>query len=118
MDRSTANEAALADAYAFLDRGAQHELQARAEQAALLAGRDFEPWQMLAQGRFRLRFGPAEHGGMRVRVTGDSALVHVTSDDRRSQVDVPMVRESGQWRVKLEIPALQRGAPEAAAATP
>ena len=107
MDRSTVNDSALADAYALLDSGARRELRSRADQAALVAGHDFEPWQMLAQGRFRLRFSPAEHGGMRAKISGQNAVVHVVSDDRRSQVDVPMVREAGQWHVKLEIPAVR-----------
>ena len=104
MERSNVSETALPEAYAMLDGSARQQLQARAQHAARVAGRDFEPWQMLAQGRFRLRFAPADHGGMHATIRGNDATVHVVSDDKRSQVDVPMVREQGRWRVKLTIP--------------
>jgi hypothetical protein len=104
MDRSNSSETALSEAYVMLDGTAKQQLQARAQHAARVAGREFEPWQMLAQGRFRLRFAPAEHGGMHAKIEGDTATVRVVSDDKRSQVDVPMVREQGRWRVKLTIP--------------
>lgn len=104
MDRSASSQGALADAYVLLDTHAKHQLHARAQHASLVSGRDFEPWQMLAQGRFRLRFAPADHGGLKAKVDGDSAVVHVTSSDRESRADVPMVREQGRWRVKLALP--------------
>ena len=110
MDRSANNEAALKDAYALLDEHAQHELSARASRTSSLSGRVFAPWEMIAQGRFRLRFAPAEHTEMRATVTGDTAVVHVKSDDARVQADVPLVREHGHWRVKLGLPELARAA--------
>ncbi|HEX7479903.1 MAG TPA: hypothetical protein VF331_19025 [Polyangiales bacterium] len=106
MDRSSVDDQALEEAYALLDQGAQHALTLRAQQAALLGGHTFQPWLMLARGRFRLRFAPAEHGGMRARVNGDRAIVSVASDDGSAKADVPVVRESGQWRVQLAIPPL------------
>jgi hypothetical protein len=102
MDRSAHDEAALRDAYALLDESARRELEARAERTSSLAGRNFAPWEMIAQGRFRLRFVPAEHAGMRASVAGDDAWVHVKSEDGR-KADVPLVREHGAWRVKLEL---------------
>lgn len=110
MDRSVMNESALKDAYALLDEHAQHELTARADRAGFLTGRKFEPWDMIAQGRFRLRFAPAEHAGMHTTLSGDNAVVHVKSEDARSQAAVPLVREAGRWRVKLALPELARTA--------
>jgi hypothetical protein len=110
MDRSTLNESALKDAYALLDDSAQHELSLRADRAGFLTGRKFEPWEMIAQGRFRLRFVPAEHGEMRTKLIGDKAYVQVKSDDARSQVSVPLVREGGRWRVRLILPEIARAA--------
>jgi hypothetical protein len=110
LDRSAIHEAALNDAYALLDDAAQHELSARASRTSSLSGRVFAPWEMIAQGRFRLRFAPAEHTEMRATVTGDTALVHVKSEDARVQADVPLVREHGGWRVKLVLPELARAA--------
>jgi hypothetical protein len=112
MERSALSESALADAYALLDSGARRKLEARAQHAELVSGRDFEPWEMLAHGRFRLRFAPAEHGGMRTKIEGNQAVVHVTSDDKRSRADVPLVREDGQWRVQLAIPEAHGASPE------
>jgi hypothetical protein len=106
MDRSAANEDALEDAYALLDASDQHALSERAQQAGQVAGRELQPWQMLAQGRFHLRFAPADHGGMRAEVHGDNASVHVVSEDGKSRVTVPMVRQGGHWRVKLGVPGL------------
>ena len=114
MDRSVNNEAALKDAYALLDTAAQHELSARAERAGFLTGHKFEPWEMIAQGRFRLRFAPAEHAEMRATITGKTAVVQVKSDDARAHAAVPLVYEAGGWRVKLVLPELAR-APGAAA---
>jgi hypothetical protein len=106
MDRSVINESALKDAYALLDEQAQRELISRANRAGFLTGRKFEPWDMIAQGRFRLRFAPAEHAGMHTTVSGDTAIVQVKSENTRSQAAVPLVREAGRWRVKLVLPTL------------
>ena len=114
MDRSVNNEAALKDAFALLDSTAQRELTARANRAGFLTGRKFEPWEMIAQGRFRLRFAPVEHA-MRTTIKGSSAVVHVKSDDARANAVVPLVREAGGWRVKLSLPELARVAPSATA---
>lgn len=106
MDRGVSSDGALADAYALLDRTDQRALSARAEHAELVTARDFEPWQMLVQGRFRLRFTPAERGGMTSRVRGDGAVVRVVSEDGSSRAEVPMVRQEGRWRVQLGVPAV------------
>jgi len=108
MDRTAHDESAQKDAFALLDERTQRELTARAERTSSLAGRNFAPWDMLAQGRFRLRFVPAEHAEMRATITGDSALVHVKGDDGR-EAHVPLVRERGHWRVKLDVPAMADG---------
>ncbi len=118
MDRTAVNEQALEEAYALVDQGARRSLTDRAEQAALVGGHTFAPWQMLAQGRFRLRFSPAERTGMRARVTGDHAIVSVTNDDGSSKADVPLVREAGQWHVQLVLPPLVRVSGNAVAPAP
>jgi len=105
MDRSANDARQLSEAYALLDEGARAELQGRAHQAETLTGRAFEPWEMLAQGRFRLRFAPATRGGMRERVKDDTAVVVVTGTDGE-RAEVPLVREGGAWRIRLPIPPL------------
>ena len=103
MDRSEWDEAALEDAYGLLSEEARAGLGQRARMATSLSGRDFEPWQMLPQGRFRLRFSPRRSGGMVEHVDGDTAVVVVTGSRSGERADVPMVREQGGWRVVIDL---------------
>jgi hypothetical protein len=107
MDRSGADEGALKEAYRLLDSSAREALADRAERATTLAGRRFEPWQMLAQGRFRLRFAPASPRGMRERVQGERAMVTVNGAQPGQSAEVPLVLEQGQWRIALPIPTMR-----------
>jgi hypothetical protein len=106
MDRSATDEAALEDAYRLLDGAARKALDERAERASTLAGRRYEGWQMLSQGRFRLRFAPASPGGMRERVQGERALVTV-SGQKGQRAEVLLVLEQGHWRIALPIPPMR-----------
>lgn len=105
MERGNFDRRALRDAYGLLDHEATSRLAERAEQARTLSGGEYEPWEMLVPGRFHLNFSPADRGGMRSEITGDSAVVQVTGTDGE-QARVPMVRERGRWRVALRVPAL------------
>lgn len=107
MERSATDEGAMADAYGLLDRGAQQALRARADRARSLSGRAFEPWQMLAQGRFRLRFAPAAAGGLRARVQGERAVVVATGAKAGERAEIPLVRQDGAWRIELLLPPLR-----------
>lgn len=107
MDRSAEDEKALQEAYPLLDAAARAALTRRAERATELAGRAYQPWQMLAQGRFRLHFSPASRGGMRERVEGERATVIVTGENPAQHAEVPLVREQGRWRIQLAVPALR-----------
>lgn len=104
MDRSDWDREALRDAYALLSPDARRGLEERAHTANTLSGRAFEPWEMLAQGRFRLRFAPRSRDGMVERIEGDRAVVVVTGDRDGERAEVPMVREDGRWRIALELP--------------
>jgi hypothetical protein len=106
MERSSEEAGALREAYLLLDSGAHAALAERATRAQSLSGRAYEPWQMLAQGRFRLRF-PISRGGMHERIQGERATVHVSGDKPERQVDVSLVREQGHWRIVLPIPTLR-----------
>lgn len=106
MDRSAGDSRQLREAYDLLDTQAQNALRERARKAETLTGRGFEPWEMMAQGRFRLRFAPAMRRGMHERVTGHGAVVVVVGD-RGEKAEVPLVRESGRWRIRLSVPALE-----------
>ena len=111
MERSDWNQEALREAYALLSADAREALEERAEMANALSGRDFEPWQMLAQGRFRLRFAPRQDGGLSERIDGDRAVVVVTGSRDGERAEVPMVLEDGEWRVDLDIPPMRRDEP-------
>ena len=105
MERSSDDARALEEAYGLLDTAARDALVARARDASALAnGREFAPWEMLAQGRYRVRFPYAEYGSMRESIDGDRATVTVAGIDRRSRAEVPLVREDGHWRVVLRVP--------------
>ena len=108
MERSDYNQEALREAYALLSKDAREALEARAEMTNALSGRDFEPWQMLAQGRFRLRFAPRQEDGLSERIDGDRAVVVVTGSRDGERAEVPMALEDGEWRVDLDIPPMRR----------
>jgi hypothetical protein len=105
MERTGTDPAALEEAYALLDVRARQALEQRARDASALAnGREFAPWEMLAQGRYRVRFGYAEYGSMREHIDGERATVTVVGTNGRDRAEVPLVRETGHWRVVLDVP--------------
>lgn len=106
MDRSSNDIDALQEAYGLLDSKAREGLKARALKAETLTGRSFEPWKMLAQGRFRLRFLPAQRKGMRAEIKGNRAIVIVTGTKSEQRAEVPMVREKDGWKLELPIPEI------------
>ena len=103
MDRAGQEPSARREAYALLASPARRRLRERAELATSLAGRDFHPWDMLAEGRYRLRFAPKEPGGMRERISGERAVVIVTGSREWQVAEVPMRLERGKWRVDLAL---------------
>ncbi len=106
MTRSEWDESALRDAYALLSREARDSLADRARTATALAGRPFEPWQMLAQGRFHLRFSPRPTHGMHEEIEGNRGTVIVTGGRDDERAEVPLVQEDGVWRIVLSLPPL------------
>lgn len=111
MDRSASDRTALQDAYELLAEPARSALQERAVKAETLSGRRYEPWDMLVQGRFRLRFAPRRRGGMRASVDGDSAQVTVRGEGDGDSALIPLVREEGRWRISMQIPAMRAPPP-------
>lgn len=107
MSRSDRDPQGLKDAYGLLAPSTREALQRRARRAGMLAGRDFEPWEMLAQGRFRLRFAPERASEMEVRHDGDRAVVVVEGAESEERAEVPMRREGEHWRVALAIPPMR-----------
>lgn len=108
MDRSQWDPSALRDAYGLLSSSARDRLRERAKLATSLAGRKLEPWDVLAQGRFRLRFAPQWERRTKERVDRDRATVIVRGSGEKHRAEVPMVREEGAWHVALEIPPVTK----------
>src|SRR6185312_3620697 len=105
MEQTDDDPRALREAYAMLGPTARANLEERAERASRLEGHRVQPWDMLAEGRFGLRFRPK---GMVSRVHGDEASVEVTGDEPLSEhAVVHCARDPGApgaWRVEPELP--------------
>lgn len=110
MARGETQRAAIREAFELLDGAARRELGRRAERASTLSGRRFHPWDLIPQGRFRLRFRPRREDAYRATVDGDRATVTVFGEAPDQRADVPLVREDGRWRIALPIPGARRDA--------
>ena len=99
-----ADEDALQGAYALLASATQGALRERAELAASLAGGEYEPWNVLVPGLFRLRFTPVAFEERIQEGRPRRAVVHVRGRNTGEAADVPLVEEDGQWRIPLDIP--------------
>lgn len=90
-------------AYALLGPQARKNLEDRAERASRVQGRRVDPEDMLATGRFGLRFRPQS---MKATITGDDASVEVVGDDPTERAVVLCHKEGDVWRVEPVLPAL------------
>jgi hypothetical protein len=102
MEDSSGDPLEAKEAYALLGPRARANLEARAARASQVEGRRAQPFEMLADGRFGLKFRPK---AMHATVNGTDAVVDVTGDDPRAEyARVVCVKEGGGWRVELEVP--------------
>ena len=105
MEASDEDAHAIRDAYALLGPAARANLEERAERASRLEGHHVEPWDMLAEGRFGLKFRPK---AMVSRASGDEATVAVTGDEPLTEhATVHCARVAGPpiaWRIEPELP--------------
>jgi hypothetical protein len=89
-------------AYDLLGPTARANLEERARRTSRLQGRQVQPWDMLAAGRFGVAFRPKT---MRAKVVGDRASVEVLgADPQNERATVVCVREAGGWRIEPEFP--------------
>lgn len=100
MRRGRAGDGSLEEAYRLMSAESRALLEDRAHLATSLTGAELEPWELLVQGRFRLRVAPAE---MSERIQGDRAIVTI-KDGKGGRAEVEMVREAGKWRVVVDLP--------------
>ena len=103
-------------AYGLLAQSARNALTDRAARASQFASRALEPWELLAPGRFSLRFS-IDPSNLRAEVQGDRATV-LANGHGGDHADVPMVREDGHWRVDLALPTPERARPRDAGPAP
>lgn len=102
MEESAGDPAEAKEAYALLGPRARSNLVARSVRASQVEGRRVQASEMLAEGRFGLKFRPK---AMHAVVSGDEAVVDVTGDDPGGEhARVSCVREADGWHVEAELP--------------
>ncbi|HEY8078132.1 MAG TPA: hypothetical protein VIF62_28590 [Labilithrix sp.] len=101
MESSSDDPHAMKDAYGLLGPHARANLKERAERAGRGQGKRYEPWEMLAEGRFGLKFRPKQ---MTSKIEGDGADVDVRGDAPEDHAVVHCIREGASWRIDLEVP--------------
>jgi hypothetical protein len=91
-------------AYDLLGPSARANLEDRAKRASQVEGRRVEPYEMIAEGHFGLRFRPQK---MKASLDGDGALVLVTGTDPVERAEIRCVKEGSGWRVEPVLPEPQ-----------
>ncbi len=103
MEAQVSDPAETKGAYAMLSKQTHQNLEKRAERASRIEGRRIEPQEMLAQGRFALRFTPRKFV---TQTNGDNATVEVNGAEPPDHATLHCVREGPAWRVDLALPEL------------
>jgi hypothetical protein len=104
LDRIETDPTEARAVYDLLSGPTKQNLIERARRASTTSGRDIPPQDMLAPGRFSLRFEPRK---MHTRVADDRAVVDVTGiDPETDRAEVPCVLEDGRWRIEIPLPPL------------
>jgi hypothetical protein len=104
VDRTEADPAEAHAVYELLSADTKANLIERARRASTTSGREVPPEEMLAPGRFSLRFEPRK---MHVRLADDRAVVDVVGiDPENDRAEVPCVLEDGRWRIVIPLPPL------------
>jgi len=101
MESSSDDPRAMKEAYALLGPRARANLKERADRASRGQGRRYEPFEMLAEGRFGLKFRPK---AMAAKVEGDDATVDVRGDGPEERASVHCTREGAAWRIEPDLP--------------
>jgi hypothetical protein len=104
IDRIETDPTEARAVYELLSLPTKQNLIERARRASTTSGRDIPPQDMIAPGRFSLRFEPRK---MHTRVAADRAVVDVTGiDPETDRAEVPCVLEDGRWRIEIPLPPL------------
>jgi uncharacterized protein YbjT (DUF2867 family) len=104
LDRVETDPTEAKAVYDLLSPQTRQNLVQRARRASTTSGREIPPQDMLAPGRFSLRFEPRK---MHTRIADDRAVVDVTGiDPETDRAEVPCVLEDGRWRIEIPLPPL------------
>jgi hypothetical protein len=101
METGAEDPHAMREAYQLLGPHARSNLKERADRASKGQGRRYEPFEMLAEGRFGLKFRPRT---MTAKIDGDDAFVDVKGEGPEERATVHCTREAAFWRVEPELP--------------
>lgn len=101
MESGAEDPRAMREAYGLLGQRARSNLKERADRASKGQGRRYEPYEMLAEGRFGLKFRPKT---MMSKIEGDDAFVEVRGDGPEERASVRCIHEPAGWRVEPELP--------------
>jgi hypothetical protein len=101
MESGAEDPRAMREAYGLLGPHARSNLKERAERASKGQGRRYEPHEMLAEGRFGLKFRPRT---MTAKLEGEDAFVEVRGEGPDERATVHCIHEPAGWRVEPELP--------------
>lgn len=101
METAAEDTRAMKEAYGLLGPRARANLKERADRASRGQGRRFEPYEMLAEGRFGLRFRPRT---MTAHIDGDDAVVDVAGEGADEHAQVKCKKEGIAWRIEPDLP--------------
>ena len=104
METGAEDPRAMREAYQLLGPHARANLKERAERASKGQGRRYEPFEMLAEGRFGLKFRPKT---MNAKIDGEDAFVDVKGEGPEERATVHCTHEGAGWRVEPELPDVQ-----------
>ncbi len=110
MEAAASGAVPMSDVYALLGPTTRKNLTDRASRAGKIQGRRIDPSDMLAPGRYALKFRPKS---MTSRPSGETAVVTVVGYEASETAEVTLVRENGAYKVELDLPEVtplpQRG---------
>ena len=103
MDAQTTDPQEAKAAYALLGPATRKNLERRAERGSQSEGHHIEPYEVLAEGRFALRFRPKHFV---TTVAEGQATIEVTGEEPSDRATMHCVKEGRGWRVELGLPEM------------
>jgi hypothetical protein len=101
MSDSVTTQGEAREAYELLSQATKQNLQDRATRDAPRLGRRLAPHEMLAEGRFGLRFRPKT---FKTTSSGAGRATVEIMGEPGEQAAVAVLREAKGWRIELDLP--------------